>query len=93
MKMILLLIFVMACSQMVMAQDFQKLSPHLVTLVRQQGGGISAYNNHHRSVLTLMTVTSGQAALAVAADYGCHLVDRVGRVYIIDIPVSQITSM
>ena len=93
MKKILLLLFVMACSQMVMAQDFQKLSPHLVTLVRQQGGGTSAYNNQHRSVLALMTVTSGQAALAVAVDYGCHLVDSVGRVYIIDIPVSQITSM
>ena len=93
MKKILLLLFVMACSQMVMAQDFQKLSPHLVTLVRQQGGGTSVYSIQHRSVLALMTVTSGQAALAVAADYGCHLVDSMGRVYIIDIPLSQITSM
>lgn len=83
----------MACSLMVMAQDYKKLSPHLVKLVKHHEEAPIDATRQHRSILTLMTTTSGCIASAVAADYHCHLVDSVGRVYIIDIPLSQIAPM
>ena len=83
----------MASSHMVMAQDFQKLSPHLATLVRHHEEVPQDISLQNRSVLTLMTTTNGYSATTIAADYGCHMVDSVGRVFIMDIPLCQIASM
>lgn len=40
-----------------------------------------------------MTTTDGLSATTFAADYGCLVVDSIGRIYIISIPLSQVAPL
>ena len=76
------------------AQDYTKLSGHLASLVRQQAKAVAVRSaSRPHSILTLMTTTDGRSATALATDYGCSVVDSIGRIYIVDIPLGQVTPM
>ena len=89
----LLLFAVMSCSLTAMGQNYRKMSPHLATLVQPHEGTSSETVKQNRQVLTLMTVTKGSTATSIATDYGCQVVDSVGRIYIVEIPVSKMVYM
>ena len=87
-----LVLAILACVMTATAQDYQKMSPHLATLVRQHDGTTSNDIKRDRTVLTLMATKSSNAT-AIAADHGCHVVDSVGRVYIVEIPLNKLASL
>lgn len=76
------------------AQDYTKLSGHLAALVRQQANAVAARSTAlPHSILTLMTTTDGRSATTLTTDYGCRVVDSIGRIYIVDIPLGQVAPM
>ena len=76
------------------AQDYTKLSGHLASLVRQQAKATAARSTTlPHSILTLMTTTDGRSATTLTTDYDCRIVDSIGRIYIVDIPLGQVAPM
>ena len=75
-----------------MAQDYSKLSGHLTRLLQQTETARSR-GAQAGKVLTLMTTADGSSATALAADYGCRVVDSIGRIYIVDVPLSQVAAL
>ena len=87
------LFIVLAVALSAQAQDYTKLSAHLSQLVRQQPSAAAARGPLPHPILTLMTTTDGLSATTFAADYGCQVVDSIGRIYIVSIPLSQVAPL
>ncbi len=89
------LLFLLAFSVVIptQAQDYTKLSAHLSQLVRQQPSAAAARGPLPHPILRLMTTTDGLSATTFAADYGCQVVDSIGRIYIVSIPLSQVAPL
>ena len=77
------------------AQNTQKLSAHLSRLVQKQSTVKGKQTDaHSHSILTLMTTNGGTSAKALEREYsGLNVVDSIGRIYIVSIPISNITTL
>ena len=84
---ICLLLFCSVCIQAQTNQmgepDYTKLSPHLQKIIHTQ----------QRSVLALMSFDSAADVSATIAEHGCRMVDSIGRIYIVQIPLTTVASL
>ena len=83
----LFLALLLACATIVQAQTINqhKLSHHLSALAKSQPQG--------RHILALMKLAGQDDIHAVAAEQGFQVVDSVGRIYIVRIPVRQLATL
>ena len=65
-----------------------KVSAHLQEMVAH-----SATKDGHKSVSTLATLAIPCDAPAFFERHGCRMIDSVGRIYIVSIPIDEVTSL
>lgn len=79
------------CAQKV--ADMTKLSAHLAQLVHQEPSAITPHEAPYRPILTLLTTTEGRSATMLERDYDCQVVDSIGRIYIVSMPLSSVALL
>lgn len=67
-----------------------KVSTHLATMVAHCSDGAATDAKSTRSVNALVSLTTPCDAPAFFNRHGCRLMDRVGRIYIVDIPLDGV---
>lgn len=77
------------------AYDRHKMSDYLRELIHKQHGnrGKSAPKVSHASVTTLMKFNQEGCASSMAKEYGCQLIDSIGHIYIVRIPIAQLGQL
>ena len=65
-----------------------KLSAHLQKMVAR-----SATKDGHKSVSTLATLSIPCDATAFFEQHGCRMIDSIGRIYIVSIPLSEVVAL
>lgn len=67
-----------------------KVSTHLATMVANHSNGAAMDAKSTRSVNALVSLTTPCDASAFFDRHGCRFIDRVGRIYIVDIPLDGV---
>ena len=72
-----------------------KLSKHLYHLISQPSKGLNADNNpsSSKSIKALVTLTKSCDANTFFRNHHCRLIDKVGRIYIVDIPLNKVALL
>ena len=86
---LILIMFLMATT--INAQQYEeygKLSPSLRKMAFQQ-----EKHSSDKKVLTLLTFKDRSQTSAMLADYGCRMVDSIGRIYIVEVPCRNIQTL
>lgn len=73
--------------------DYTKLSPHLQKIIQTQQTAKEQQAATPRTVLALMSFDSAADVSATIADHGCRMVDSIGRIYIVEIPLTTVASL
>ena len=95
MKKIAFVLFGLILLQGVKAQQnlvSPKVSKHLETMVANSSDG-AADAKSHRPVQALVSLTVTCDAPAFFERHGCRLIDRVGRIYIVDVPLARVGEL
>ncbi len=96
MKRIAFVVFALLLLQVVNAQqtpDCSKVSRHLATMVANCSDGTATDAKSPRSVNALVALTVPCDAPAFFERHGCRLIDRVGRIYIVDVPLARVGEL
>ncbi|MCR4825438.1 MAG: hypothetical protein K5882_00605 [Bacteroidales bacterium] len=96
MKRIAFVVIVLLLLQVVNAQqtpDCSKVSRHLATMVANCSDGTATEAKSSRSVNALVSLTVPCDAPAFFDRHGCRLIDRVGRIYIVDVPLARVAEL
>lgn len=96
MKRIAFVVIFLLLLQVVNAQqtpDCSKVSRHLATMVANCSDGTATEAKSPRSVNALVALTVPCDAPAFFDRHGCRLIDRVGRIYIVDIPLAKVGEL
>ena len=83
-----MLLFVICVTHAQHQKEMTKLSPTLRQLVRKQPA-----IEQGKKILTLLTFTDRQQSPAILDEYGCKIVDHIGRIYIVHVPCSQLAAL
>lgn len=67
-----------------------KVSTHLATMAARCSNGAATDAKSTRSVNALVSLTTPCDASAFFDRHGCRYIDRVGRIYIVDIPLERV---
>lgn len=70
-----------------------KVSRHLATMVANYSDGTATEAKSPRSVNALVALTVPSDAPAFFERHSCRLIDRVGRIYIVDIPLAKVAEL
>ena len=88
-----LLLFVLPCSSQ---ENYNvcKMSGHLRTLLIQEKSSKSRQSDSfQRLVCVLMKVYTQNDALCISADYGCQIIDSIGDIYIVNVPLCHLSQL
>lgn len=84
-------------SQVVLAQQAynpQKLSGYLRSLIEEQDvAQARGQNRDVNTVCALMKLNANEDVHQVASRYGCQVVDSIGGIYFVQVPVLQLTNL
>lgn len=93
----IIVVFSLICSLVAVAQNNcaeQKLSGYLQGLIQDSSAfrikGKEVKSNY---VCALMKLELGYDVNGVSQDYGCNVLDSIGKIYIVNIPVNQLMNM
>ena len=76
--------------------DYSKLSSHLAGMLRTESGVLPKRlpgTATESSLLVFVALTNGEQDESVFDEYACKVVDRIGRVYIVNIPMSSVPPL
>ena len=93
MKRIAFVVFALLLLRGVSAQQTptcSKVSRYLATMVANCSDGTATEAKSPRSVNALVALAVPCDAPAFFDRHGCRLIDRVGRIYIVDIPLAKV---
>lgn len=97
MKKLLFVVAMFAFYSVSMAQvDYSKLSSHLATMLCSKNNDLPkrALGTASQSyVLALVALTDSNRDVSVFEEYACQLVDSIGRIYIVNIPIDSILPL
>ena len=86
---VLLVVFLIGASVSAQNQvNNSKVSMHLQEMVAS-----SATKDGHKSISTLATLAIPCDATAFCERHGCRMIDSVGRIYIVSIPLGEVTAL
>ena len=88
-----LLTIICVCSNAQNSAVSSKVSKHLATLVTKYSEDTSKERGSAQTVSALVTLTTPCEASVFFSKYGCKLIDRVGRIYIVDIPLDKVVAL
>ena len=79
----------------------QTINPHRVSTgvidicnrARATGNSIDGASRHQKHFMALLTFQDSGQSPALLETYGCRVIDRVGRIYIVDIPVTSVAAL
>lgn len=93
----LIIIWLLLCSQVVYAQQAynpQKLSGYLRNLIAEQNVAQARGQDHDtNTVCTLMKLNANGDVNQVASIHKCQVLDSIGRIYFVLVPVCQLSSL
>ena len=85
---ILIMFLIAMATHAQQSKEDGKLSPSLRKIACQQERVLS-----DKKILTLLTFTDRNQTSAMLANYGCRVVDSIGRIYIVEIPYRNIRTL
>lgn len=93
----IIVVFSLICSLVAVAQNNcaeQKLSGYLQGLIQDSSvSRIKGKEVKGNYVCALMKLELGYDVNSISQDYGCNLLDSIGIIYIVNIPVNQLMNM
>lgn len=96
MKRIAFVVFALLLLQGASAQQtpaYSKVSRHLATMAAKCSDGAATGAKSPRSVNALVSLAFPCDAPAFFERHSCRLIDRVGRIYIVDIPLAKVAEL